>query len=136
MPVPILTWLSDRFLFKFTLVCFIASYTHWPYNNIFLLAVKLQSFYAYFCTFYYSLFDSAWFHVMLYSITYVNFYSFFTLWEFIVGVLLRHYLNCLNRFWHICILAIYRVWPNHIMDLFSLPSCLFDYWDFTTCVCD
>ena len=33
-------------------------------------------------------------------------------------------------------MAIYRVCHNHIMALFSLPSCLFDYWDFTPSIRD
>ena len=45
-------------------VCFIASHTCWPYQHMFLWAVKIWSFYMYLCTFYYSLFYLVWFYII------------------------------------------------------------------------
>ena len=68
--IQILNCLRDRFVFKFF---FIASNICWTYQHLFLWAVKLHYFYAYPCTFYYIRYDLVLFHIMLYSITYVNF---------------------------------------------------------------
>ena len=110
-------------------ICFIESHTSWPHQHLFMWAVKIQSFYAYLCKFYYSRFYLAQFYLILYSITYVNICSGISRFENLFYVYyLRHYLKRIYRFWHNRIMDMHRVWNNHIMELFSLPSFLFYYW--------
>ena len=79
-PIKIWNCLYDRFLFKFVLLCHIFV----VYTNIsFCERLSSNPFSCIFVTFHYSCFYLVWFHIILCSITYVNFYLFLSHFDYL-----------------------------------------------------